>query len=118
MSEVETVQEALTVEQLSELVGRPVKDLADFTKHYTHLKSFVGGGIKEAAEEVVNQETAKELADAKKALEETQNWLKDAGIDTKKVNPFELSKVAKAITSDVEVAPKATMVNESASRLQ
>jgi hypothetical protein len=93
---VEAVVESLSVEQLSELVGRPVKDLADFKSHYSNLKSFVGKKVEPASDA--------ELQATKAELEKTKAWFADAGLEIDKANPFEIAKIAKSMAPRQETS--------------
>lgn len=93
----------LTVEGLSELVGRPVKDLEDFKKHYNNLKSFVG---KKGEPEIVNEDLKK----SQEELQAVKNWLNDAGIDTSKLNPFQVKTYVEGINQP-DIAPRTVASN-------
>jgi len=85
--------ESLSLERLSELVGREVKDVEDFEKHYVNQKKYTS-----------------EVPEARKVI----SWLKDMNIsleDLGKINPFKAAEILKSIKTETEIAPTPISAN-------
>lgn len=91
---VTAVADSLSLADLNKAAGREFKSKDDFIKHYENLKSFVGKKVEPA--------NTAEVEATKKELEAVDGWFKDAGLDRKTANPFEIAKLAKAMAPRVE----------------